>query len=80
MDLGYARVSTPKEDPTRHPNSLSATGVDHARIHVDKTSGVTTARAGLPAVAAYARDGVVPTEISPGVHGGIPAGDGSMGR
>ena len=47
MDIGYARVSTAKQELTRQLDALAAAGVDPAHIHVDKKSGATMARPGL---------------------------------
>lgn len=59
MNLGYARVSTAKQDLNRQIDALSAAGVDPAQIHVDKKSGATRARPGLTAALDYARPGDV---------------------
>lgn len=59
MDIGYARVSTAKQDLTRQLAALAAAGVEPTHIHVDKKSGATTARPGLQAALAHARDGDV---------------------
>ena len=59
MELGYARVSTVKQDLDRQIQSLIEAGVDRDRIYVDKKSGATTDRPGLREVLAYARDGDV---------------------
>ena len=59
MELGYARVSTAKQDLDRQIQSLIEAGVDRDRIYVDKKSGATTDRPGLREVLAYARDGDV---------------------
>ena len=57
MDLGYARVSTAKQDLDRQIDALQASGVDRHRIYVDKKSGATVDRPGLRAALEYARDG-----------------------
>ncbi|WP_084507150.1 recombinase family protein [Arthrobacter sp. TB 26] len=49
MDIGYAGVSTAKQDLTRQLAALVAAGIDPAHIHVDKKSGATTTRPGLRA-------------------------------
>jgi DNA invertase Pin-like site-specific DNA recombinase len=59
VDLGYARVSTAKQDLDRQVDALTAAGIPPERIYVDKKSGVTTDRPGLRAVLDYARDGDV---------------------
>jgi len=59
MDLGYARVSTTKQDLDRQIDALTGAGIPAARIYVDKKSGATTGRPGLKALLGYARDGDV---------------------
>ena len=59
MDLGYARVSTSRQDLDRQVDALQAVGIDPARIHLDKKSGSTVERPGLRAVTGYARAGDV---------------------
>jgi len=59
MDLGYARVSTVKQDLDRQIHALKQAGIPPERIYVDKKSGATTNRAGLQAVLDYAREGDV---------------------
>ncbi|NLV79991.1 MAG: recombinase family protein [Rhodococcus sp.] len=59
MDLGYARVSTTKQDLDRQIDALTAAGVDPGRIYVDKKSGATTDRPGLTALIQYTRRGDV---------------------
>ena len=59
MDLGYARVSTTKQDLDRQVDALTAAGVAPERIWLDKKSGVTTDRPGLTALLAFARPGDV---------------------
>ncbi|MEU2004689.1 recombinase family protein [Rhodococcus sp. NPDC019627] len=59
MELGYARVSTSKQDLTRQIDALRKAGVDQANIYVDKKSGATTERPGLQALLGYARKGDV---------------------
>jgi len=59
VDLGYARVSTAKQDLDRQVDALSAAGVPAERIYLDKKSGATTDRPGLRLVLGYARDGDV---------------------
>lgn len=59
MDLGYARVSTGKQDLERQIDALQKAGVETDRIYVDKKSGATRNRPGLEAVLEYARAGDV---------------------
>ncbi|MDN5586699.1 MAG: recombinase family protein [Brevibacterium sp.] len=59
MELGYARVSTVKQDLDRQIDALAQTGIAAERIYVDKKSGSTVDRPGLRAVMDYARDGDV---------------------
>lgn len=59
VDLGYARVSTIKQDLDRQIDALTATGIPPERIYLDKKSGATTDRPGLHEVVAYAREGDV---------------------
>ena len=59
VDLGYARVSTAKQDLDRQVEALAAAGIAQNQIYVDKKSGATTNRPGLQALLQYARDGDV---------------------
>jgi len=59
VDLGYARVSTVKQDLDRQIEALTAAGVARERIFLDKKSGATVDRPGLRKVIEYARDGDV---------------------
>lgn len=59
MDLGYARVSTAKQDLERQIDALQAEGIPADQIYVDKKSGASTDRPGLADVLRYARDGDV---------------------
>jgi len=59
MDLGYARVSTAKQDLDRQIHALEHVGIPAQRIYVDKKSGATVDRPGLRAALDYARDGDV---------------------
>jgi DNA invertase Pin-like site-specific DNA recombinase len=59
VDLGYARVSTVKQDLDRQIDALERAGIPRDRIYVDKKSGATTDRPGLREVLAYARAGDV---------------------
>jgi DNA invertase Pin-like site-specific DNA recombinase len=57
VELGYARVSTAKQDLDRQIEALVDAGVARERIYVDKKSGATVDRPGLHAVLEYARVG-----------------------
>jgi DNA invertase Pin-like site-specific DNA recombinase len=57
VELGYARVSTAKQDLDRQVEALHEVGIPDERIYLDKKSGATTDRPGLRAALAYARDG-----------------------
>lgn len=59
MELGYARVSTAKQDLDRQIEALLEAGIARERIYVDKKSGATVDRPGLRAVLEYAREGDV---------------------
>jgi len=59
VELGYARVSTAKQDLDRQVDALRQAGIAPERIYLDKKSGATTDRPGLKAALAYARDGDV---------------------
>ncbi len=59
MELGYARVSTVKQDLDRQIDALEQVGISRDRIYVDKKSGASTDRPGLREVLAYAREGDV---------------------
>jgi DNA invertase Pin-like site-specific DNA recombinase len=59
MDLGYARVSTAKQDLKRQVAALTAAGIPEKSIYLDRKSGATTDRPGLRAVLDYARKGDV---------------------
>lgn len=59
VDLGYARVSTGKQDLERQVHALTEAGIAENRIYLDKRSGATTDRPGLRAVLHYAREGDV---------------------
>ena len=52
LELGYARVSTTKQDLDRQVMALQAAGIAAERIYVDQKSGATTNRPGLQAVIA----------------------------
>jgi DNA invertase Pin-like site-specific DNA recombinase len=59
VELGYARVSTVKQDLDRQVEALVEAGIAREQIYVDKKSGATVDRPGLRAVLAYAREGDV---------------------
>jgi DNA invertase Pin-like site-specific DNA recombinase len=59
VDLGYARVSTSKQDLDRQIDALAGAGIPAERIYLDKKSGATTDRPGLRALLSYARGGDV---------------------
>ena len=59
VHLGYARVSTVKQDLDRQIEALTEAGIARDRIYLDKKSGATVDRPGLRAVLEYARDGDV---------------------
>jgi len=59
VELGYARVSTTKQDLDRQVDALQQAGIGPERIYLDKKSGATTDRPGLRAALAYARGGDV---------------------
>jgi DNA invertase Pin-like site-specific DNA recombinase len=59
VDVGYARVSTAKQDLERQIHALEAAGIPPGRIYMDKKSGATVDRPGLRAALDYAREGDV---------------------
>src|SRR3954454_21616644 len=59
VELGYARVSTAKQDLDRQIEALADAGIARERIYVDKKSGATVDRPGLRAVLEHAREGDV---------------------
>ncbi|MEZ2390197.1 recombinase family protein [bacterium RCC_150] len=59
MDIGYARVSTAKQDLERQIEALRSEGIPDRRIYVDKRSGSTTNRPGLQEALDQAREGDV---------------------
>ncbi len=59
VDLGYARVSTAKQDLDRQVDALHQAGIAPERVYLDKKSGATTDRPGLRAALEYARPGNV---------------------
>lgn len=59
MELGYARVSTTRQDLDRQVDALTGAGIESAHIYADKKSGATVDRPGLKALLGYARAGDV---------------------
>lgn len=59
MDIGYARVSTAKQDLARQVDALTAAGISAEHVFVDKKSGATTARPGLQDALRHLRAGDV---------------------
>ncbi|MEO9249153.1 recombinase family protein [Citricoccus nitrophenolicus] len=59
MEIGYARVSTTKQDLDRQIDALRQEGIEAKRIYIDKKSGATTNRPGLHAALDQAREGDV---------------------
>ncbi|MFC8921701.1 recombinase family protein [Cellulosimicrobium sp. NPDC057127] len=59
MLLGYARISTEKQDLARQLDALAGAGVLPEHTYVDRKSGATTDREGLQQMLAYARPGDV---------------------
>lgn len=57
MELGYARVSTTKQDLDRQIDRLVAEGIPLERICTDKKTGTTAERPGLQEVLSIARTG-----------------------
>ena len=57
MDIGYARVSTTKQDVTRQLHALATAGVADEHIYIDKKSGATRDRPGLHEALRQARPG-----------------------
>ncbi|BCW42739.1 recombinase family protein (plasmid) [Arthrobacter sp. StoSoilB3] len=57
MDIGYARVSTAKQDLGRQLDALAASGI--TKVFADKKSGATRNRPGLQGALEHARDGDV---------------------
>jgi len=59
MEIGYARVSTAKQDLDRQIDALRGEGIPTLHIYVDKKSGSTTNRPGLHKALDQAREGDV---------------------
>jgi len=57
QQLGYARVSTVKQNLDRQIDALEKEGIPTERIYVDKKTGKTIEREGLDALLGYARPG-----------------------
>lgn len=57
VELGYARVSTTKQNLERQLDALAKAGIPDNRIYVDKKTGVNIDREGLTKLLGYARDG-----------------------
>src|SRR5690606_27050609 len=57
QQLGYARVSTVKQNLDRQIDALEKEGIPTERIYVDKKTGKTNEREGLHALVVYARPG-----------------------
>ncbi len=55
--MGYARVSTAKQDLERQIDALTAVGIALERIYLDNKSGATVDRPGWRAVLEFARRG-----------------------
>jgi len=59
VELGYARVSTARQDLARQIDALTAVGIAAERIYLDNESGAMVDRPGLRAVLGFARRGDV---------------------
>lgn len=59
MNIGYARVSTAKQNVARQLDALTAAGIAAEHIYVDKKSGATRDRPGLTEALRHARAGDV---------------------
>lgn len=57
MDIGYARVSTTRQDLDRQLDALGKHGIPPERIYADKKTGATIDRPGFTEMLAYARPG-----------------------
>jgi len=58
VELGYARVSTAKQDLDRQIDALTTAGIPAERIYLDRKSAATTDRPGLRVLLDYARPGL----------------------
>ena len=74
VELGYARVSTAKQDLERQIEALTAVGIARERIFLDNKSGARVDRPGLRAVLGFARRGDVIVVHSLGSRGGRNTG------
>ncbi len=72
VELGYARVSTSKQDLDRQIDALTKAGIEQANIYVDKKSGTTTDRPGLQALLGYARPGGLSSWCTPSTGSAAP--------
>ena len=59
VELGYARVSTAKQDLERQIEALTAVGIARERIYLDNKSGARVDRPGLRAALGFAQRGDV---------------------
>ncbi len=59
VELGYARMSTARQDLERQIEALTAVGIARERIYLDNKSGAAVDRPGLRAVLGFARRGDV---------------------
>ncbi len=59
VELGYARVSTAKQDLERQIEALTAVGIARERIYLDNKSGAAVDRPGLRAALGFAQRGDV---------------------
>ncbi len=59
VELGYARVSTAKQDLERQIDALTAVGIARERIYLDNKSGARVDRPGLRAALGFAQRGDV---------------------
>ncbi|MGW6128887.1 recombinase family protein [Cellulomonas sp. NPDC055163] len=73
MELGYARVSTAKQDLERQIDALTAAGIPAERIFVDKKSGAHTDRPGLTALLDYALEAASSSCTPTGPWAGSPS-------
>lgn len=64
MELGYARVSTTKQDLDRQIDALTAAGIAPGHVYADKKSRATAGRPGLKALLDHCRGGDVIVEAN----------------
>jgi len=74
VDLGYARVSTAKQDMDRQVDALHQAGIAPELSYLHKKSGVTIDRPGLEVALAYARRGDVIVVHPPWTGSAAPSG------